>query len=609
MNAARTPTSPFSAQGPLLLAGVLALLAFRVLAAWLPGRALWGFDLGRDLPRLGWTLSILACAAACVPAVGRLFARGLPAGGVAKRVLVAASVLALATFVIEHPDRALFTGDARLRHGEFAALQHPETLAPQASAGDLLLHHAIPRWLSRHTRWSAEDVGRAQGALLAMLAAVAGWAIAAVVAPAAGAPAAQAAGRTGRAGRAGGADRPGTRAEPGLSAVSLAVVAITAGTAALALDNGYGKATAELCALASVMAAGLVRLARDGRGLGKVGIALAVALLLHRSALALVPAWLVAAGVALRGGRGREPAALLGVLAPIATLAFVGPRLWQVATTFDRAHHLAAASGGPALAVALSSAHLADVCNALALLAPVAPLLPLLLALEPRPGARGALLAAAFVLPPLAMLVIVTPQQGLPRDWDVFAFVGALLSALAAWRTGVVLAAAPRARWLAGALALVAILPALQWAALQSDDDRMWSRAESIWIGPPIRDQEERARGLATLGLMRFARGEYAKARELLERSLAISPNPRMLVSWGITTALAGRTREAYGYYVRAAELNPDLASAWQGVAELGVPLSDAERVRRAVAQLERLEPGNPALAPARRWLGISQPR
>src|SRR5262249_57750261 len=122
--------------------------------------------------------------------------------------------------------------------------------------------------------------------------------------------------------------------------VALAVVAISSLTATLALDNGYGKASIEVACLASIAAVGVARAARAEGGLGTVGTAVALALLLHRSALALLPAWAVCAALALRpevgrsaveGGvpparaRGLGPrlALAVGLVAPVAALASV----------------------------------------------------------------------------------------------------------------------------------------------------------------------------------------------------------------------------------------------------------------------------------------------
>ncbi len=556
-----------------LVLGLLTVLAIRVLAVFVPGRPLWGFDLWRDVPEAEWIASVVVVLVAMVPAVGRRLTRLLPdsAGMLFASALVVATALAM--FTLAHPDRALYTGDASLRHGEFATLEHPETVAPQATRGDLYLHHALPRAVAASTPMTPEDVGRAQGALLAFLTALAGWRLAVAA---------------------------GTR---GL--VALAVATIAASTGALALDNGYAKASVEVCALATLLAAGVVRLENDGRGLGTVGVSLGLALLLHRSALALVPVWLVGAVLVFRTRRRPDGSTWLGLLAPLAALSIAGPDLWRVVSGYDRAQHLPTSSG--ALLARFQAARLADRANVLGLLVPLAPVLPLLLSLRPRLGARQWALAAALVIPPLALLVLVPPQQGLFRDWDVFAFAGSVVAALLAWRFAAVLSATSRARSLAAAFGLASLLPALQWAAIQSDPPRLWARAESILVGPPFRETEERAQGLATLGLLRYARGQFADARRLFQRSLDLSPHPRMLVQWGILAGLSGHPDEAMGYYRRATQIRPDLASAWQGVAEVGITLGDAASVREAVTRLVELEPTNPALPAAKQWLGLSR--
>ena len=552
-----------------LALGALALLALRAVAASLPGRWLWGLDLARDLsPAVSWA-SALVVLVTCWPAASRMLARAWPTTRAAHVPIVIASSAALALFVFGHPDETLFTGDTAFRHGEFTTVEHPEAFAPQALRGDLVLHHALPRALARLTPFTAEDIGRAQGALLAFLTALAGWRLASVL---------------------------GVR---GLAAA--AVAALTASSAALALDNGYSKATVEVACLTSLMAPALVRLAADGGGLAVVGAGVAAALLLHRSALALVPVWLVAAGVALARGRGREPLTWLGLALPLVALGVTLPFEAHVIAGFDRFHHLTAEGTQPAFAMAFTPAHLLDVANVVCLLSPSLPLLPWLFAIGPRPEPRAMLLSAAFALPPVALVLLVPPQQGLPRDWDVFAFAGAALAAVAAWRVGAIVAGSPRdSQGAALAPALVALLAALQWAALPADPVRFMARAESVLESPPRRGDEERAQGLAALGLARYTRGDPPGGRRLLLRSMAISPHPRRLVEWGTVANLYGRPDEALGYFLRSTELNPDLTSAWQGVATSAAALADTAHLRAATVQLQRLEPDGAALRTAR---------
>ncbi len=561
-------SGPTASAAPLLI-GVVALVAVRMAGAFVPGRWLWGMDLGRDVDTIAFVTGTLVTLAACVPFVFGAVARVWPASRAATWLLAAGSALALALFMHAHPDLTLWTGDTALRHGEFTTVERPETIAKQALRGDLFLHHTLPRALAAATGSTAEDVGRAQGALLAFLTALAGWRLAA------------------------------TLGASGLAA--LAVAAVAACTAALALDNGYAKATVELGCLTTFMAAPLVRLARDGSGLGLLGTLVAVSLLLHRSALALVPAWIVGAVFALRSGRARERGTWIGVALPLAALAFVLPHVLGVFASFDMPEHVTARGTAAPFARALAPGHLLDVANVLVLLSPTALLLPLLLALGPRPSRRARLAMAAYALPPALLVLLLPPQQGLPRDWDVFAFAGATLAAVAAWRLAPLLAA--RTPGLGLPLALVAAIPALQWAALPWDPDRAMARAESILVGPPARDREEAAQGLGRLGMARYIRGDVQNGRRLFQLSLDRSPHPRMLVEWGLIAYLSGRPQEAILYFRRSTMIDPDLASAWQGVGESAAALGDTVSLHEAIGQLERLEPAGTALAGAREQL------
>jgi len=348
---------------------------------------------------------------------------------------------------------------------------------------------------------------------------------------------------------------------------------------------------------------GVARAGRDGGGLGTVGASVALALLLHRSALALLPAWAACAAIAFRAGTLRRATALAGLVGPPLAIALVGPQLARVVGAYDLRHHVAAGGLGGTLSAAIAPAHLLDVIHTLNLVVPVALLVPLLLLLPPRPARREAAAFAALALPPLALLLLVHPQQGLARDWDVFAFAGVALAAVAAWRVAAVLGAIPRARWLALPLAAVAAVPSLQFAALQSDPGRAWSRAEAILVGPPARDPSERARSLSTIGAMLYGRRQYADALVLFERSAEAAPNPRAWVEMGMAETMLGRPADALAHYRHAASLNPDLVTAWRGVAAAASALGDREAMQQAVQALERLEPNGITLHDARAWL------
>jgi tetratricopeptide (TPR) repeat protein len=280
-----------------------------------------------------------------------------------------------------------------------------------------------------------------------------------------------------------------------------------------------------------------------------------------------------------------------------------------VITGFDVAHHTAGGAGST-LAAALAPAHLADVANTLALIAPLAPLVPRMLALPPRAPRREALAWGTFALPPLALLVLVVPQHGLARDWDVYAFTGSALAAVCAWRLARLIDSRDAGmRAVALPVALAALVPALQWVALQSDATRAWSRAEAVLVGPPARAASERADGLGTIGLMRMARGDLAGAQRALAASVEAAPNPRAIVDLGKCSTLLGDPAGAMALYRRAATASPMLVSAWRGIAASAAALGDRAAMLEAITRIEALEPGSPTVAEGRAWLEANPAR
>jgi len=556
------------------LAGTLAL---RALAALLPGRWLWGLDLGRDLPPAGFWIPWALGALALVPAIARPLARALPDSprGTLAMGLALAALAALLAWSL--PDRLQFTGDAGMRQGAFASSEHPLALVPQAMPGDLWLHWALPRWLERHAGLAAGRTDRLLGALMAGLNGLAALAL--------------------------------VRARGYRGPAALAALALAGWSASLALFNGYAKSLVELAVVELAAAAALVSITRGGRGVLALGSCAALAIVLHRLGLVLVPAWLAGLAIAARAERRAwtRPAWLAAAALPLASLAWLGPRLAGTLTGFDVAKHLRAGAPSPGAAAAqiLSGEHLRDVANVLLLLAPS---LPLALALLPRRGERagGAERAAwlALALPPLLLVLLLRPQQGLFRDWDVFACAGVALSAWLAVRVGDRLAGGgAAAAALALPVALVAMAPAVQWLAHQSDLSRGLARTRAILLGPPARSSEERATGFDRLGLLFFYRQEAGPMAEACSLSVAAEPNPRVIVEWAMAQTLEQRYAAAQANYLRAAELNPGFALAWRGVAASSGALGDVPNMERAVQALARLDPDGATTRDAIAWL------
>jgi len=568
-----------------LLAALAGTLALRAAALALPGRWAWGVDLGRDLPTAAFWLPWAAAAVALVPAAGGRIARALPRGERAVRVGAFALAALAAALAWSLPDRSWLVGDTALRHGGFALVPDGARMAPQAGAADLWLHHDLPRAAAARWNVTPETWNRAWDALLAAANVLAAWALARAVA------------RDGR--------------------VRLAVTVVAGFTGAVALFNGYAKSIVELNVLVLVTAGALLSLARTGRGLLRLGLAVGAAIVLHRSALALIPAWLAA--VALTHVRNpaawRRPANVVGALAPALGLAFAGPAIVRTIASFDAAHHFAGGlRGGPSwLTHALSPAHTADALQAVLLIAPLAPVL-LVLPAVPRAGvnARGRrdelTALAALTLPLLAVVLLVEPQQGLIRDWDVFVPAGVALSALAAWCVAATLEAAPRAAWLALAAALVAAAPPVQLLAHQADTPRALARLESLLGGPPARGDAERAIGYDQIGAAYYARGQYDLAGDAYRRATALVPNAKFFTQWGMAATLAGRPSEALSHYLEAARIAPDQLLAWRGVAAASSALGDMPHMALAAAQLQRLDPGGPATRDALEYLKSNRP-
>lgn len=216
----------------------LALLAMlRALFAFVPSMWAWGLDTLRFVaPIPGWTLWALS-AVTLIPAVGRLFWRGLESTGRALErrpgLAYALSGIGGAALVWAFPDVVHFVGDFLIRDrsddrpGAYAAL------FPQALPLDVFLHLQLPRmlseWLSLDAALTARALGALEAGLLAMLGV--GW------------------------GRA-----LGLR-----GAVALAAGALVFFGGYLGVFTGYPKAAAELALLTVAMGVFGLRVLRDDR--------------------------------------------------------------------------------------------------------------------------------------------------------------------------------------------------------------------------------------------------------------------------------------------------------------------------------------------------------
>lgn len=570
-NAAASPA-------PRILAITLGLLLLaRAVAAALPHGWAWGIGTWRFLPVAMSAGGALLLALALVPPLGRAIAARLgrddeplsPALGVAL-------ALALALLAGAMPDRMHYTGDSDKRQASFVAADDARKLFPQALPADLALHHDFPRWLESRLHVKPEVTTRLFGVAEAAAMGVAGWLFA------------RALGLGGAAGFA-------------------AATALSFG-GWLALFGGYLKPFCEFAPLVGFMAAGLVGVARRGRGLGMLGLATAAGVLLHRVGLALLSGFVTGWIVALTVRRGETPWRSawpwIGLAAVLGATAATVPHAFAL-TGFDVERNLAppVVREHGAVAAALSVVRLADLANLFLMLAPLAVVIPFLLGPLARRRRVELIALAGLALPQLGLAAIIHPQEGMFRGWDLFTAAGVALAAIAAVLVAEAVAGESRRAWLAIAVAASAAVPAIQWEWLQADVPHGLSRVEAIVQGPPARDSDIRARSFDWAGMRRLGLGQASAATESFRRAAELAPNPRYFVQWGMAETMAGDVAAARDRYAQAVALDSLQVLGWKGLAATSSALGDAPGVMRAVVWLRRLAPADPVTKNAEAWL------
>ena len=462
---------PDAAPAGRALAVALALpAAAHLLLGLAPSMRFWG--LADLVVAPGAWLLWLVAALALIPLVGRVLARPLAGlgdaltdSGARGGVALTAWAATVAAFALALDDRGYFVGDFLLRLGSIRQAHSYGHMFPQALPLDVLLHDTLAVAFVRATHADPLLYERLLGALRAAGLGLLSAALA----------------RTLRL--------------RGAPAGATAVVATASG--ALALGTGYGKGLADLALLAAAAAVAAMRVATGAGGLGPLAALVALALPLHRSAVALLPLFVVTAALALRRDAPRRASwrDRASLALPVLALVGLGARLFGLLTGYDRQHLLPAGAGpAQALAFAFEPRHLLDAVNALLLVAP-ATLAGLVAALDRRAvrGGRIGVVLFAAALPFALELLLVHPRQGMVRDWDVFATAGAVISIAAATALGAALATTPSRAWLAPAVALGSLAPVGAMMLRAHDADAALAFARRALAGPPQRPGPERA--------------------------------------------------------------------------------------------------------------------
>lgn len=548
-----------------IVAALAATAALVLAAALVPGAWLWGGDAIRWEPWLAgglWAVFVLTL----VPAAARRIQGALdgPLGNWARdRVsIVLAGTAALAVLLL--PDRLNFVGDFLLRQGSSEMLVEPGRLAPQMLPLDHLLHYELPTRL--HTRFEIPPnaTGRFLGALSAALLGLVAAALSRQLV-----------------------------ARPSAWRWAIAVT-ITWGGWCL-LCTGYMKAFVELVWILPLAALLALRAPGSPRAFLGLSAVVTLALLLHRSAVGLVPVWAYFAWRASRQRGTSTGAAIVGAAPVLLTVAWLAVR---VAADFGRVDQ-----GHFSLQALVDPLHLLDVANALWTLCPL--VLCAVPALMDRSWWREPMgkTLAILALPYIGLAAILTPAQGIYRDVDVFAMSGMAVALLLAAAFGHWVRHGRLSAWLALPVAVSAVAFTFPKLVVQSQLETGLARVEAWVEGPPVRSDRDRALMFEFVGVRLLHAQRYEQGAAYLGRAAQLAPSPRMLLSWavasesvqdwdavesGLSQILERADEPTYGQLRLVATL---------GLAKVAGVRGERARLDTLSAEARRLSPGNPMVA------------
>jgi hypothetical protein len=546
---------------------------------------LWGLNVARFVHPFAAAALLLPFAVLLFPR----FARALvPAArwlgdAVSSHPGKAAAIVAIAagTLVWALPDRLLFTGDLLLRQGTVGLNKDPALIFPQALPLDLLLHVRLPRLWIEHiglptnqaANQAARIIGAGEAALLGVLAL----------------SFARALGLT------------------GVASLSAAAVVFFGGY--VGLFSGYNKAFADLCLIIVAVGAWGTRAVREGGGLLPMSLAVAVALGLHRLGLALLPitlmVWVLWWKHHSAGGAWRRLSVIAAGGVLVTGMLLFMPKIIEAMRVRDAAHFAPAATRRlGVIGAAFAGLRPLDLTNVAMLLCPLAPVIPFLaLTLRRKPIERREMwVLLALALPFVLLMPFVHPGQGIFRDWDIYAPMGATLALVAAWLVSETVRSREQGP-LAIAVVVTMMMGGLHWLLHLSDAGRSLERVEAFVHESPARYGDEAATTWDFIGGRYLALQRWDDAARAYELASNAAPNPRFILEWGTAETMRGHHRQAQSLYARAAALNPNFTLAWLGVASASTHLADTAECARAERNIERLDPNHPQLPAIRDYL------
>jgi hypothetical protein len=544
--------------------GAALAFALHVFATFCGSHVLWGFSTLRYLsPTLATTL-IALWGLALVPVVARRLEPAVARIAGAWPFWLAVVLVLLCVW----NDRLQFLGDWLMRRGSVALDVALKDLYPQALPLDLAFHVNALRPLGE---WVGVDrATRIAGGLEVVLLVVAALAFRS---------------RLGLGRRAG---------------LATAAVAITAGY--LQLFTGFNKAVCDLCVLTALAMAFAVAAPVSAASLVGLGFVSALATLLHRAGVLLVPAVLVA--IVLRWRQpGLRPLArwlpaLLALALPVIALAFAGPKIWYLLVSFDWPKHVALPGNPPPWIAAFQPGHVLDLVNALALLTPLGILGCLLAPFVARRERLTECLSIASVAFPLALLLVfVRPQQGVFRDLDVLAPGAVAVGFVAAWAIGRVIERDKSSGGLALAVAATCFACTISWLALLHDSSRGIGWVRGFTTAEAHRPPIERALAWDYLGFQAMHTLRWDEAVVAWRETNRVITTGRTVSQLAIAQTMVGDLDAARANFRRALTIEPGQLLCWRGLATTSYRLGDYAEARRAARELQRRGASPPELA------------
>ena len=337
----------------------------------------------------------------------------------------------------------------------------------------------------------------------------------------------------------------------------------------LCVFTGYARDVVESLPLTAILLFALVeRLDARSQRSPAPELALAALLMLHRSALCLVPAYAL---VSLWPARDTTAARrnwrwLVGVAVLGLTIVVMGPRYVHLLWRFDLPRHAAWTSASGALPPIADPRSLWDLLNALLMLAPLAALAWLGPVSAASGRERGFMLAASLGW--LIPMMLARPQQGAFRDYDVYAgaaltlaFVAVLGLERLAWR-------GRRVEKALIALSFVSTLQASLGLLLVSSDVAATEArvrhgltiADARWTGANATMSEY-------LGLNAERRGQWRAAAQAYSDAARLAPSPLRLARAGRAAACAGDWQTSVEQFAALIDRDPTSAIGWSGYA------------------------------------------